>query len=460
MASSFDLVVRGGTVVTHERVFRADIGVTRGVVSAVGLDLPHGREEFDATGLHVLPGVIDAHVHFREPGLTNKGGFADGTRAAAAGGVTTVIDMPNTIPPVVSAERFAEKRDLVEPKAHVDFGLYGLFSAESLGHFGDMAAAGAAGLKLYLGKSVGGHVPPDDGIILAGLEEAAAAGLVVGVHAENDHIVDLFTDRLRSAGRHDARAHSESRPELAEVEAVTRIITLASAAHADLHLHHLSTKAALDRVRQLRALGHHLTVEAVIAHLLLDQSAYDTHGNLVKLNPPLRNAADVAALWAGLADGQIDLVATDHAPHTDDEQDEKDVWLAHGGFIGVETSLRLLLTQVSHGRLSLSDVVRITSFAPARRWSLASKGRIDPGADADLAIVDLAARDDIRSETLNSQWTRTPFAGWPVTAAIRRTYLRGQLIATDGQPVGDPTGRMVRPQSAVVPDPVTTGVTA
>lgn len=460
MVSNFDLVVRGGTVVTHDRVFRADVGITAGLIAAIGLDLPSGHNEYEATGLHVFPGVIDAHVHLREPGLTKKGSFCDGTRAAAAGGVTTVIDMPNTIPPVVSAERFAEKRDLVEPTAHVDFGLYGLFSTESLGHFKELAHAGAAGLKLYLGKSVGGHAPPDDGVILAGLEEAAAAGLVVGVHAENDHIVDLFTARLRTQGRHDARAHSESRPELAEVEAVTRIITLASAARAELHLHHLSTEAALNRVRQLRHTGHRLTVEVVIAHLMLDESAYDDYGNLVKLNPPLRSANDVAALWAGLTDRQIDIVATDHAPHTDDEQDEEDVWRAHGGFIGVETSLRLLLTQVSLGRLSLTDVVRITSFAPARRWSLATKGRIDPGADADLAIVDLAARDVIRPERLNSTWTRTPFAGWPVTANIQRTYLRGRLVADGGVPVGEPIGKLVRPEPAIDPKHVKPGVSA
>jgi allantoinase len=445
MVSNFDLVVRGGTLVTHDLEFRGDVGVLGGVITAIGLDLPRGHREFNAEGLHVLPGLVDAHVHLREPGMTAKGGFSDGTRAAAAGGVTTVIDMPNTTPPVTSAERFETKRALVEPKSHVDFGLYGLFAPESVGQFESLAAAGCAGLKLYLGKSVGGHTPPDDGTIFAGLEEAASVGLVVGVHAENDHIVDLFTRRLREAGRTDPRTHSEARPELAEVEAVTRITTLATAAGASLHIHHVSTLAALDRIRTLRATGHRLTVEAIVAHLLLDESAYDSYGNLVKLNPPLRRAADVAGLWQGVLHREIDLIATDHAPHTDDEQDQDDVWLAQGGFIGVETSLRLLLTQVAAGRFGLTDVVRTYSYAPARRWSLRSKGRLESGADADLAIVDLGASEIIRPESLNSRWTRTPFAGWAVSASVRRTYLRGQLVAENGQAVGPPSGRFTRP---------------
>lgn len=452
-----DLVVRHGVVVTHDQQFRADIAVTDGKVSAIGTTLPAGRHEFDATGLHVLPGLVDAHVHLRDPGPGDEGDFRDGTRAAAAGGVTTVLDMPTTDPPVGTAEIFEFKRQRVEPKAHVDFGLYGLFATDNADDFASLAAAGCMGLKLYMARSVADVGVPDDGAILTGLRAARDSGLVVGVHAENDRLVRLFSDQVRQQGRTDPASHSAARPELAETEAVTRIVSFAAAVGASLHLHHVSTGAALERVRQLRRDGCAVTVEVVIAHLMLDQDNYPRYGNLIKLNPPVRTARDVQALWQGITRGDVDLVATDHAPHTDAAQDDPDVWRAQGGFIGVQTLLPVMLAQVAAGTIVLSDVVRLCAYHPARRWNIPGKGTLVPGADADLVVLDMTRTATIEPEQLHTAATRTPFAGLPTTGVIRRTYLRGALIAVDGRPVGRPTGRLVRPDRTTAPG---RGVTA
>lgn len=439
---AFDLVVRGGTVVSHSSTTVADLGIRDGKVAAVGVGLGDGEEEVDARGLTVLPGLVDAHVHLREPGMTEKEGFDFGTRAAAAGGVTTVVDMPNTLPPVATAEIFAAKLDLVAPKAHVDFGLYGMLGQDNVEEIAALADLGALGLKLFMGQTTGDNPCPDDGVIFRGLRAAAAAGLIVGAHAENDKVLRLLATELRDAGRTDPRAHLDSRPSFVEEEAVARFLTLGRAAKARVHVHHLSTAAGLGVVNQARLAGQEVTAEVLVAHLLLDDEAYDRLGNLVKLNPPIRPASDVAALWAGVTRGQIDILATDHAPHTAEEQRRENVWEAPGGFIGLETMLPLMLTQVAAGRLSLERLVAISAWRPAAIWGLADrKGHLGVGADADFNLVDLQAPGMIDAHRLHSRHPVSPYEGWATRGAVRATYLRGALVAKDGATLGDPRGR-------------------
>lgn len=441
-----DLVVTRGTVVSHDGRRRQDVAVADGRVIAVGDDLAmEGVPTVDAAGLLVLPGLVDVHVHLREPGMTEKEDFASGTSAAAAGGVTTVVDMPNTKPPVATAERYQQKLDLVRNKAYVDFGLYGMLDHDNAEEIAGMAELGAMGFKLFMGQTTGDNRCPNDAAIFRGLEAAATADLVVGVHAENDHLLRMFGDRLQAEGRRDPRAHLEGRPAFVEVEAITRIITMATEAKTKLHIHHLSTAAGLQRVMDMRAQGHRVSIEALVSHLFLDESAYDTYGNLIKLNPPIRPAADVAALWAGIDRGDVDVVATDHAPHTVTEQAETDVWKAYGGFIGVETMLPLMLTAAAQGRLTVEDIVRLCSYTPARRWSMADKGRIAPGFDADLVLVDPGAEVVLDQASLHSKHNVTPYHGWELTGSVVATYLRGQLVYEKGEVVGAPAGRQVKP---------------
>jgi allantoinase len=445
-----DLVVTGGTVVFHDGRRRLDIAIAEGHVLAVGENLAvEGVPTVDATGLLVLPGLVDVHVHLREPGLTEKEDFASGTSAAAAGGVTTVVDMPNTKPPVATAERYRQKLDLVKNKAYVDFGLYGMLDHDNADEIAGMAELGAMGFKLFMGQTTGDNRCPNDAAIFRGLEAAAAVDLVVGVHAENDHLLRMFGDRLQAQGRKDPRAHLEGRPAFVEVEAITRIVTMATEAKTKLHIHHLSTAAGLQRVMDLRAQGHQVSIEALVSHLFLDENAYDTYGNLIKLNPPIRPAADVAALWAGIGRGDVDIVATDHAPHTVAEQAETDVWKAYGGFIGVETMLPLMLTAAAQGKLTIEDIVRLCCYTPARRWSMANKGQIAPGFDADFILVDAGADVVLDQTTLHSKHNVTPYNGWQLTGSLVATYLRGGLVYEKGEVLGEPAGRQVKPTRAL-----------
>lgn len=440
-----DLVVRGGTIVGPDGSVRADLGVRDGRVVAVGEGLGPAAETVDADGLHVLPGLVDVHVHFREPGMTAKEDFGSGSAAAAAGGVTTVFDMPNTDPPVATAARWREKRALVEPKAHVDFGLYGVVAQDNEHELPMMAAEGAMGLKLFMGQTTGDNPCPDDGVIFTAFRIAAAHGLTVGAHAENDPVLQRLKRELRASGRTDPRAHLESRPPFVEAEAVTRAATLAAAAGNRLHIHHVSTREGLERVVEARRRGTRITCEALVAHLLLDDAAYDVHGNLVQLNPPIREREHVEALWAGVADGSIDCVATDHAPHTAEEQSREDVWSAFGGFIGVETMLPLLLTQVAAGRLTLERLVALTCARPAAAYGVyPRKGSLALGADADFVLVDVARRHRLAGALLHSAHPVTPYEGWDVTGLPVATYLRGRCVARDGKITSEPRGRLVR----------------
>ncbi|CAN5432738.1 allantoinase [soil metagenome] len=445
--TGYDLVVRGGTIVTPQRLIRADLAVKDGAVCAIGTGLANGDNEVDASERYILPGIVDAHVHFREPGMVYKEDFGTGSRAAAIGGVTTVFDMPNTVPPVATLDIFQHKLESVAPKAHVDFGLYGMLGQDNADEIPKLAGAGAIGLKLFMGQTTGDNPCPDDGAIYQGLRAAKESGLVVGVHAENNPLLQQLAKELRAQGRTDVRAHLESRPPLVEVEAVTRITTLAGAVGTTLHIHHLSTRDGLERVKMLRALGHKLTVESLVGHLLLDDSSYDGFGNLVKLNPPVRPAEHGAALWAGIGNGDVDIIATDHAPHSADEQAEPNVWCAHGGWIGVETSVPLMLTQVAKGRLTIHDVVRLCSANPARIWGIDDrKGHLDIGADADFILVDPTAEGVIDGTRLHSKHPVTPYDGWSTTGAVQATYLRGELIAEHGEVVGPPRGTQLTPR--------------
>jgi dihydroorotase len=440
----FDLVVRHGLVVSHDRSARLDLAVRDGRVVEVGERVGAGAEEIDATGLVVVPGLVDVHVHLREPGMTEKEDFFSGTRAAAAGGVTTVVDMPNTVPPVATAEIFAAKLAAVAPKAHVDFGLYGMLGQDNADEIADLARLGAMGLKVFMGRTTGDNPCPDDAAIFTGLSRARDAGLVVGAHAENDKVLRLLANELRAAGRTDPIAHLESRPSFVEEEAVARFITLARGAGARAHIHHLSTAAGLDLVNAARLRGQDVTCEVLVAHLLLDEDAYARYGNLVKLNPPIRPASDVAALWSALGRDQIDVLATDHAPHTAGEQACTDVWEAPGGFIGVETMLPLMLTEVARGRLSLERLVRMSAWRPAQIWGIADrKGHLGVGADADFNLVDPGAESRITQDRLHSRHPVSPYDGWSTTGAVRATYLRGVPVAKDGQVLGEPLGRFV-----------------
>jgi dihydroorotase len=448
-----DLLIRGGTVVTPEDSRRAHVVVGEGrILDIVAGDPPPARDVIDAAGLHVLPGLIDPHVHFRTPGLEYKEDFATGSRAAAAGGITTVIDMPNVVPPTWSVEALETKLAAIRGRAYVDYALYAVLVEGNRPQIRPLTEAGVCGFKIFLGETTGNIPAPSDGEILDGWRMLAETGLRCGVHAEDNGIVLYRRAQLQALGRMDPLAHVESRPPIAEAEAVARTILFAGEARSRLMIFHTSAAPSVDLIHRGKAAGVEVMAETCPQYLLLesDDMVRRGLGAVLKANPPVRSREHQEALWRGLLDGTIDVVGTDHAPHTAEEKMAEtpmgDIWKAAAGCPGVETSVPLMLTQVNAGRLSLNQYVRLQAEGPARAWNLwPRKGRLAPGADADLTLVDLQARGTIDAARLHSKSRATPFEGMRVIGLPVYTVVRGRVVMRRGQLAEPPHGEFVRP---------------
>ena len=440
-----DLVIRGGRLVSSTGIMSAGIAIEGGVIVAISRDdaLPDSRETIDATGKYVLPGVIDPHVHFRSPGYEYKEDWASGTAAAACGGVTTVFEMPNSDPPTSTVDALQIKQQIASRDAYVDYGVYGLLGQQNLGDLPGLARHGVIGLKCFMGNNPIGHI--DDGAMLEGLEIAASLGLRVTVHAENATIIERKTGRLRASGRRDPLAHLESRPAVCAVDAVERAVAFAEAAGAQVHIAHEGCKDALPIIRAAKRRGVAVTAETCPHYLLL--TAEDMHrvGPVLRVNPPVRAAGHAEPLWRGLADGVIDMLATDHAPHAIPEKTADDIWDCVSGFGGLETAIPLLLTEVNRGRITLEQYVTWSSLAPARVWGLyPRKGVLDVGSDADIVIVDLEREATIRADRFQSKSKITPFEGFRTKGQPVCTIVRGRVVMRDGALEGRPGwGRLV-----------------
>jgi dihydroorotase len=440
---SVDLVISGGKVVTPEAAFPASVAIDDGAIVAVGADelMPQARETLDARGLHVLPGAIDVHVHFRDPGYPHKEDFASGTAAAAFGGVTTVFDMPNTIPPTGTAEVLTAKQKMATEKAHVDFGLYGLLGEDTIGNVPALIDGGAIGFKLYMGNTFGKIPSPSTGAMLEAFETVAPTGKRVSLHAETNSIMERRETQLRAAGRTEALAHVASRPAVVAVEAVSRAALLAEWTGARIHVLHISSAEELRPLREAKARGVDVTGETCPHYLMLSTDDYARVGGVIRVNPPVREARNQEPLWAAIADGTIDLIATDHAPHAVEEKTRNDIWTVDCGFPGVETQMPLMLTAVNAGRMSICDYVRLSAAAPAKIWGLSpKKGAIQPGADADIALVDLTREWTIEDARLQSRAKITPWNGYRVRGLPVHTLVRGRFVMRDRQLVPQTRG--------------------
>lgn len=447
----FDTLISGGMVVNESGEVRADVAITEGRIAAIGAPgtLNGASDVIEADGLAVLPGVIDVHVHFREPGMTHKEDWSTGSHAAALGGVTTVFDMPNTNPPVDTVAHFEQKRALAEAKSVVDFGIYGLLGEGNLDQLEPLARAGVCGFKLFLGNTTGDLPCPGDGAVLEGFEILARLGLRCSIHAENSPILFWRQNKMKAAGRNDPLAHLAARTDIVAIEALTRSAVLAEWTGARIHIVHESCAASLPYIAFFKGRGVDMTVETLPQYLYLAaEDMLEPGGAVIRMNPPIRQRAHQEPLWAGLASGLIDMIATDHAPHAVEEKQGPTIWEIACGFPGVQTSLPLMLEAVAAGRMRLPDVVRLMSAAPARAFGLADrKGAIAIGRDADIALVDLARPQLIRAADLASRGKVTPYDGWTVRGTVMRTLVRGQTVALNGEVVGAAgSGQLVRPQ--------------
>ena len=446
-----DLLVANGRVVNETGIVEADIAVADGRVVALGdlSGLPAARETVDAAGRYVLPGAIDVHVHFREPGMEEKETWATGSMAAAVGGVTTVFEMPNTIPPTDTPDRLAHKRGLAEAKSIVDFGLYGLLGEQNLDQLEALAEAGAIGFKLFLGNTTGNLPCPGDGAVLEGLEILAELGRRCTVHAENSPILFWRQQKMEAAGRMDPLAHLAARADVVAAEALNRICVLADWTGARIHIAHESCAYCLPYIRFHKSRGVDVTVETLPQYLYLDaEMMLSPGGEVLRMNPPIRQKTNQGPLWEALLDGTVDMIATDHAPHLPAEKYGNRIWDVACGFPGVETSMPLMLTAVNAGRMSLEHYVKVSSAAPARAFGLyGRKGVLRPGADADLVLVEMAGRDRLAADRLHSRGKTSPYEGMEVVGRPVMTLVRGKVVARDGEPVAEPGwGRQVDQQ--------------
>jgi dihydroorotase len=451
MADTVDLIVRNGTVVTSQTTAQADLAISGGrfvAIAAPGELGIEAAETYDATGKHVLPGVIDGHVHFRDPGFEYKEDWTTGSTAAVMGGVTTVLDMPNTNPQTKDPEGALAKKQIAEQKSFCDFGFIGLLVSENVDQLRPLGEQGlVVGFKAFLGITIGAIPAPHDGAILDGMREIAAMGMRLGFHAENNDIMANEIRRLQAQGRTDPLAHVESRPALAEVESIQRMGLFARATGCDVHIFHLSSQPGLEMIDEWRGKGVDYTCETGAHYVFLGAEDMATLGPRLRMNPPVRARSEGHgdALLDGLVDGRVQMIATDHSPHTPEEKLQPDIWKAISGFPGVETSVAYFLTKgVNAGRMTLQEYVRASSEGPAKTWGLfPQKGAIAIGSDADLTIVDLTKEGVLRDDDLHSKNHVTPFDGTPLKGMPVATVVRGRVVMRDGQLVGAPGGRMV-----------------
>jgi dihydroorotase len=445
MPTSYDLIVRGGMIVTPHGREAADIGVVGGKFAAFGdLSRAAAAVTIDAANLAVLPGVIDTQVHFREPGKTYKEDLETGARAAALGGVTAVFEMPNTDPPTATPAALADKLARAKGRMHVDHAFYAGAQADNVESLAAMEAmAGCAGVKIFMGASTGSLlVAGDDDLarILAGVRRRVA------VHSEDEFLMAERRHRVRPG---DWTSHPEVRDVETAVSSTRRLLGLARRLGRRVHVLHVTTAEELPLLEAARDVA---TVEVLANHLTLAApEAYERLKGRAQQNPPIRDARHRAALWEAVRTGLVDVLATDHAPHTAEEK-EKPYPESPSGMPGVQTLVPVMLTHVAEGRLSLERFVDLTSAGPQRVFGIAGKGRIALGYDADLTLVDLKAQRVISNADQASRAGWTPFdgmraTGWPVAAIIR-----GQIIMRDDVLLAEGRGAPVRFWEALQPE--------
>lgn len=437
MAERYDLILRGGNVVLPWTMAVTDIGVRHGRIVALGVSTGSEAEEvFDATGLVVLPGLIDAHVHFRDPGDGSVESIETGSRAAILGGIATVFDMPNTTPPIMDSARLAEKQAKAERLAWCDMGLYIGATKENIAELALLERGrGVCGIKVFTGSFIGELLIEDD----SSLEWVMRAGTRrIAYHAEDEY---RLRERraLFSSGERFAR-HEEWHDVETAFLGTRRILALARRSSRPAHLLHVSTEEELAYVRDFRDVA---TVEVLINHLTeVAPDVYEALGGYAVMNPPIRSRRHREAAWRAVANGTVDVVSSDHAPHPRAAKERP--WPETAtGLTGVQTILPLMLDHVAAGRLSFPRLADLMAAGPARVYGLAAKGRIAAGFDADFTLVDPQARRVIEEGQIVSPCGWTPFAGRKVTGWPVATILRGMVVMREGSVFGPPSGRLV-----------------
>jgi allantoinase len=461
---TWDHIIRNGSLVTSNEIYEADIYIKDGKIAAISTERLEGSalEETDAKGCHVLPGLIDVHIHSRDPGATHKEDFFHSTQAAAAGGVTTVFEMPNTNPPINNVENFRRQVENLEPKAHVDFAVWAICLGRlNLADIRSLNEAGVIAFKFFWGYAVHSKtfqliynykegqedvIPPfRDGEVLEIFEEVAKTGKLLAIHAENSDIIQHLTRKIEESGRLDYEALIEGRPSLAELTTVQTGIAFSRQTGARLHILHVSSGEAVESIKQAQQQGYSITAETCPHYLFLSNEDYEQVGPAMKVYPVVKYKKDQDALWKGISEGILTVVCSDHAPHTEKEKDG-DLWSIPAGMCGVESLVPLMLNAVNDGKLTLQKLVEVLSENPAKHFNIyPQKGSLQIGTDADFTIVDMNKKDVIRREALHSKSKVTAFDGFKVTGMPVATIVRGKTVMKNGEVMGAPSGQLVVP---------------
>jgi allantoinase len=439
------LTIRNGSLVTRASVSVADVAIDDERIVAIGRDLPATAHEIDASGLMVLPGIIDVHLHFNEPGRTEWEGAATGSRALAAGGGTVFFDMPlNSSPCTVNAAAFDAKRRALEQAAITDFGLWGGLVPGSVAHMAELADRGVVGFKAFMCDSGLPEYPRcDDVTLLDGMREAARLRLPVAVHAENGELIQGLAARMPGS---DARAFLASRPLVAELDAIQRALLLAGETQAMLHIVHVSSGRGVAMAAEARARGVDVSIETCPHYLFFTADDVERLGNVAKCAPPMRSAADRDELWAGLRDGRVDIVASDHSP-AEPSLKQGPFATAWGGIAGAQSTLAVLVERGHHGHgLTWNRIAQLLGSTPASRFRVRHKGSIEAGFDADLTLVAPDESFTLNADDLLQKHKVSPYLGASFRGVVKRTILRGQTIFENGRCTATATGRFVRPQ--------------
>ena len=434
----FDLIIKEITIVKPTGRLVCDLATQDGKISYIGGNTGGSAHQvIDGKGCLLLPGAIDTHVHFRDPGHNHKEDWKSGSAAAVSGGITTVMEMPNTWPVTVSLERFLEKREIAKNRSLCNWGIWAGTNGDNTDELNRMREAGAVGTKIFMGSSTGPLLCEPEG--MQRIFSMDDPGLI-GVHAEDEAMLIEAKARLRND---PCPAHHLVRPPAAALEAVRQLCELTDQHNKKVHICHLSTQMELELLRTHQS--KHITVEACPHHLFLSAEGCQELGNFSKCNPPIRSESDRAALWAALVDGEIDTIGSDHAPHTREEK-QVNYWSAPSGLPGVETSLPLMLHAASRGLISYEQIASLMCARPAEIFGLPTKGAIEVGLDADLVIVRDGATMELSKEDLLSRCDWSPFEGQEMAAKPEFVILNGEIVARRGQLIIDKTSAtMVRP---------------
>jgi dihydroorotase len=437
MTQTFQSILKNGTVVNHDGEGVRDIGICDGRIAAIGsLDAGSAAEVIDCKGLHILPGVMDTQVHFREPGLTHKEDLESGSRSAVMGGVTAVFEMPNTNPLTIDEATFTAKVKLGHHRMHCDFAFFIGGTRDNVADLPELERApGCAGVKVFIGSSTGALLVEDDDSlrrIFKVINRRAA------FHAEDEY---RLNERKNLRIEDDPRSHPVWRDETAALLATQRLVKIAHETGKRIHVLHISTKEEIDFLRDHKDVA---TCEATPHHLTLAApECYERLGTLAQMNPPVRDASHRDRIWHGIAQGIVDVLGSDHAPHTLDEKN-KTYPASPSGMTGVQTLVPIMLDHVNAGRLSLARFVDLSSAGPARIFNIATKGRIAAGYDADFTVVDMKRSEIITNDWVASKAGWTPYDGVKVTGWPVGTFVRGQRVMWQGELVTPAQGETVR----------------